>query len=80
MLARTRNGFDPRTRRTREDLGLHRRRVEVPEVPKDYVTFIRYHADLKEIPARFPMPEPLTLDQLDSFLERFGDRYPARWP
>jgi hypothetical protein len=47
--------------------------------PKDYATFVRYHSELKKIPARFSMPEPLTLSQLDAFLERFGDRYRVRW-
>jgi hypothetical protein len=53
--------------------------VAEEKFPKDYATFIRYHTDLKKIPARFPVPEPLTLDQLDGFLERFGDHYPVRW-
>jgi hypothetical protein len=53
--------------------------VAEEKFPKDYATFVRYHTELKKIPARFPMPEPLTLAQLDAFLERFGDRYPVRW-
>ena len=53
--------------------------VDEEEFPRDYATFVRYHTDLKKIPARYPMPGPLTLGQLDGFLQGARDRYPVRW-
>jgi hypothetical protein len=53
--------------------------VDEEEFPRDYATFVRYHTDLRRIPARYPMPGPLTLGQLDGFLQGAGDRYPVRW-
>jgi len=53
--------------------------VDEEEFPRDYATFVRYHTDLKKIPARYPMPGPLTLGQLDGFLQGAGDRYQVRW-
>ena len=53
--------------------------VAEEKFPKDYATFVRYHADLKKISSRLPMPGPLSLDQLDAFLEQTRDRYPVRW-
>jgi hypothetical protein len=53
--------------------------VDEEEFPRDYATFVRYHTDLKKIPARYPMPGPLALGQLDAFLQRAGDRHPVRW-
>ena len=53
--------------------------VDEEEFPRDYATFVRYHTDLKKIPARYPMPGPLTFGQLDGFLQGVGDRYPVRW-
>src|SRR3712207_632523 len=48
---------------------------------------MRYHTDLKESPARFPKPEPLTLDQLDVFSNvsetatlRGGPSESQEWP
>ena len=53
--------------------------VDERRFPRDFATFVRYHTDLKKIPARLPMPEPLSLSRLDAFLDRAGDRYPVRW-
>src|SRR5215204_931993 len=52
--------------------------VDERRFPRDFATFVRYHTDLKKIPARLPMPEPLSLSRLDAFLDRSGDRYPVR--
>ena len=47
--------------------------------PRDFGVFARYHPDLKKkIPARYPMPGPLALSQLDAFLEQAGGRYPVK--
>jgi hypothetical protein len=53
--------------------------VDEGRFPRDFATFVRYHTQVKKIPARYPMPEPLTLAQLDAFLREAGDRYPVRW-
>jgi hypothetical protein len=47
--------------------------------PRDFATFVRYHTELKKIPARHPMPAPLSPTRLDEFLSRASDRYPVRW-
>jgi hypothetical protein len=53
--------------------------VDEQRFPRDFATFVRYHTDMKKIPARYPRPGPLSLDRLDAFLEQAGDRYPVRW-
>jgi hypothetical protein len=47
--------------------------------PGDLGSYTRHYTDLKKLDRRYPMPEPLTLQQLDSFLAQAGDRYSARW-
>jgi len=53
--------------------------VDERRFPRDFATFVRYHADIKKIPVRYPRPGPMSLDGLDAFLEQAGDRYPVRW-
>lgn len=53
--------------------------VDEQEFPRDFGVFIRYHEDLKQTPARYPLPGPLGLDQLDAFLQEHGERYSVRW-
>jgi len=39
--------------------------------PRDFVVFVRYYYDLlNKIKARYPIPPPLMLNQLDDFLGR----------
>jgi hypothetical protein len=47
--------------------------------PRDFASFFRYHADLKKLQARYPMPGPLALEVLDDFLSTCGGDYPVRW-
>ncbi|NDJ19929.1 hypothetical protein [Myxacorys almedinensis] len=47
--------------------------------PNDMASFVRHYIDLKKFNGRYPMPEPLSLDQLDQFLAESGDRYPVHW-
>ncbi len=54
--------------------------VDEQRFPRDFATFIRYYTEVKKIPARYPLPGPLALSQLEAFLEQAGDRYPVRWP
>jgi hypothetical protein len=53
--------------------------VDERRFPRDFAAFVRYHADLKKVPARYPMPGSLPLDRLDEFLGRRGDSYSVRW-
>jgi hypothetical protein len=53
--------------------------VDLDEFPGDFGAFARYHHAIKAIPARYPMPAPLTIDQLDQFLAERGDRYEVGW-
>jgi len=53
--------------------------VDQRRFPRDYATFVRYHAEMKKISSRYPMPEPLTLDKLDTFLKQAADRHPVQW-
>lgn len=62
-----------RARRRGGFLGVDERRF-----PADFATFVRYHRDLREIPARTSVPGPLGLDRLEDFLRRAGDRYRVR--
>ncbi len=52
--------------------------VDEKKFPRDYAVFARYHDELEKIPARYPLPEPLGLKELDAFLQEDGDRYPLR--
>ncbi|MBX6311766.1 MAG: hypothetical protein IRY99_02415 [Isosphaeraceae bacterium] len=64
-----------RARRRGEFLGVDER-----VYPRDFATFVHYHADVpRQITARYPLPGPLTLGQLDAFLDEAGDRYLVRW-
>ncbi|MDQ2696985.1 MAG: hypothetical protein M3Z21_16735 [Pseudomonadota bacterium] len=64
-----------RARRQGELLGVDERAY-----PRDFATFVRYHADLaKLIDERHPLPEPLGLDGLDTFLAAAAGDYPVRW-
>lgn len=47
--------------------------------PADLASYIRHYTDLKRLDGRYPIPEPLTLQQLDNFLAQAGDRYPVQW-
>lgn len=54
--------------------------VDERAYPRDFAAFIRYNIDFeKKIAARYPMPGPLSLRQLDAFLEESDGRYPVRW-
>lgn len=54
--------------------------VEEDKFPRNFSTLIRYYTDLKRnIPSRYPVPGPLTLEQLDKFITQAGDRFPVTW-
>ncbi len=53
--------------------------VDERRFPRDFATFVRYHTDLKKIPARHTMPEPLSLTRLGEFLGKASEGYRVRW-
>ncbi len=54
--------------------------VDEAAYPGDFATFARYRQSLKRtIPARYPLPAPLGLQDLDIFLDRAGNHYAVRW-
>jgi hypothetical protein len=66
-------------------LGRARRRsdflgVDTRAYPRDFATFVRYHTSIPDaIAARYPLPGPLALSQLDVFLEISSSRYRVRF-
>ena len=61
-------------RRRGQFLGVNERRY-----PRDNASIARHYLDLKRLPGKCPMPEPLTLHQLEVFLAQWGDRYAVDW-
>jgi hypothetical protein len=54
--------------------------VDARAFPRDFAVFVRYHDDfLRRIPARYPMPPPMTLSDLDRFLEDTQGRDRVEW-
>jgi len=48
--------------------------------PRDFAVFVRYHFDFKrKARSRYPMPPPVTLEQLDRFVEQSASRYRVQW-
>jgi hypothetical protein len=66
-------------------LGRARRRgqfigVEEDKYPRDFAVFGRYHRDIQtKIPARYPMPGPLSIHQLKEFLDQTDRDYRVQW-
>jgi hypothetical protein len=53
--------------------------VDEQKYPRDIASSVRHHTELKKLDGRYPIPEPLKLNQLDEFLAQAGDRYSVRW-
>jgi hypothetical protein len=53
--------------------------VDDTQYPRDFGVFGRYHTALTRLPARYPIPGPLSFGQLSEFLAQQGERYPVRW-
>ena len=48
--------------------------------PRDFAVFVRYHFDfVRRLPARFPIPPPLTLEALATFIHDARGRYRLEW-
>ncbi|HET6521304.1 MAG TPA: hypothetical protein VFG47_16015, partial [Geminicoccaceae bacterium] len=74
----------PPIERWRALLGRARREgrfagVDEDAYPADFAVYARYHDAIQAIPARYPLPAPLTLDRLERFLDRRGERYAVRF-
>jgi hypothetical protein len=54
--------------------------VDQHAYPQDFGTVARYNPALRRLPGpRFTMPPPLTLTDLDVFLDESGDACAVRW-
>jgi hypothetical protein len=54
--------------------------VDQRAFPRDFAVFIRYYFDLlKSIRARHPLPQSLTLAELDTFLGEHGHHFDISW-
>lgn len=52
--------------------------VDPDAYPSHFATFARYHMELRKIPARHPLPEPLSLDRFERFVRDTGARHLVR--
>jgi short-subunit dehydrogenase len=52
--------------------------VDEKAYPAHFAAFGRYHMELRKVPARRPLPDPLTLDPFEHFLKTAGTRYRVR--
>jgi len=54
--------------------------VDESAFPRDFAVFVRYHFDLqRKIQARYPIPAPLTLSDLEGFLDKKNGHYNVNW-
>jgi hypothetical protein len=53
--------------------------VDEKRYPRDFAAFVRDHADLEEESRQYPVPSPLTLEELGAFVGEVGERYQVRW-
>jgi hypothetical protein len=53
--------------------------VDEQAFPRDFATLARYHQALARVRKRYPMPPPLSLEELDAFLDRSGECYAGDW-
>ncbi|MBD2257647.1 hypothetical protein [Pseudanabaena sp. FACHB-2040] len=53
--------------------------VDERKYPRDGASFVRHYTELKKLPDRFPMPTPLTLQQLDQFLAEVPQNSGVQW-
>lgn len=63
-----------RARREGRFLGVNPRRF-----PRDFGSAMRYYFDLERLDGDYPLPEPLTLTQLDTWLAAQGERFAVAW-
>ncbi|WP_119462039.1 hypothetical protein [Rhodospirillaceae bacterium SYSU D60014] len=49
--------------------------IDERKFPRDFATFAQYHPAIRNIPARYPLPGPLSFGQFGQFLEEAGKCY-----
>lgn len=50
------------------------------DFPRNFPALIQYNTELQRlIPARYPLPGALSLEQLDKFIAQEGDRFSVQW-
>jgi hypothetical protein len=49
--------------------------VDTKRFPHDFGVFARYYTELKRIPARYPMPGPLSIEVFESFHKKHKEEY-----
>jgi hypothetical protein len=63
-----------RARRGGRLVGVDRRAF-----PRDFAVFTRYNRALRRLRPLHPLPDPMTIEELDEFLMASRDRYAVRW-
>lgn len=54
--------------------------VDKAAYPRDFAVFLRYHKDLvRKVKSRYPIPPPLSVGELDNFLDQSNNRYQVQW-
>jgi hypothetical protein len=53
--------------------------VDEEAYPGDFATFANYHSAIQRIPARYPLPGPLLLDDVQRFLDDSTQDYEISW-
>ncbi|MFA9443992.1 hypothetical protein [Egicoccus sp. AB-alg6-2] len=46
--------------------------ADLDEFPHDFAHYARYHRAMKQVPARYPLPGPLSMREFDEFLAQAG--------
>jgi hypothetical protein len=53
--------------------------VDERKYPRDFAAFKDYHEQMRRLRPLVPIPDRLSLDELDAFLADAGDRYAVEW-
>ena len=54
--------------------------VDEGAYPRDFAVFVRYHEDLvHKVRSRYPIPTPLSLAELNEFLNQSNISYRVEW-
>ncbi|MBV9389181.1 MAG: hypothetical protein JOZ78_22405 [Chroococcidiopsidaceae cyanobacterium CP_BM_ER_R8_30] len=53
--------------------------VDEQKYPRDIASYINHFTSLQKLDGHYPVPQSMTLEQLNAFLAQNGDRYSVRW-
>ncbi|HEY9761493.1 MAG TPA: hypothetical protein V6D07_03150 [Trichocoleus sp.] len=53
--------------------------VDEQKYPRDGASFIRHYTEMKNLKGRYPLPDSLRLDQLETFLKQAPNCYGVQW-